>query len=41
MEFYNEKKERKQKGKEKEEGGSLFDVNVNNFDFGDILKLME
>ncbi|CAN7101085.1 unnamed protein product [Brassica rapa subsp. narinosa] len=41
MEFYNEKKERKQKGKEKEEGGSSSDANVNNFDLGDISKSME
>ena len=41
MEFYNEKKEMKQKGKGKEEGGSSSDANVNNFDLGDISKSME
>ncbi|KAL0863161.1 hypothetical protein Bca101_042279 [Brassica carinata] len=42
MEFYNSKKERKQKGKEKEgRGGSSADANVSNFDLGDISKSME
>ncbi|ESQ31312.1 hypothetical protein EUTSA_v10003796mg [Eutrema salsugineum] len=41
MEFYNSKKERKQKAKEKQEAGSSSESNVNNFDLGDISKSME
>ncbi|CAD5335922.1 unnamed protein product [Arabidopsis thaliana] len=41
MEFYNSKKERKNKGKEKQEAGSSSDANMNNFDLGDISKSMQ
>ncbi|KFK28248.1 hypothetical protein AALP_AA8G491700 [Arabis alpina] len=41
MEFYNAKKERKQKAKEKQEAGSSSDANVNNFDLGDISKSIQ
>ncbi|CAN8264243.1 unnamed protein product [Cochlearia groenlandica] len=41
MEFYNLKKESKQKAKEKKQTESSSDANINNFDLGDISKSMQ